>query len=131
MVIDVPYLSEEKVVTNDLVELGKDQHFLLKGRIDHIINSGGIKVIPEEVEAKMASIINQPFFIGAITDKTLGQKVILMLEGEKPAELLSQLSTIEGLSKYELPKEIFSVPLFKRTPNGKVMRQQTITSLNL
>ena len=54
-----------------------------------------------------------------------------MLEGETSAELLSKLSTIEGLSKYELPKEIYSLALFKRTPNGKVMRQQTISSLNL
>ena len=131
MVIDVPYLTEEKIVTNDLVALDKDQRFLLKGRIDNIINSGGIKVIPEEVEAKIAPYINQPFFIGAIADKILGQKVILMLEGETSAELLSKLSTIEGLSKYELPKEIYSLALFKRTPNGKVMRQQTISSLNL
>ena len=131
MVIDVPYLTEEKIVTNDLVALDKDQRFLLKGRIDNVINSGGIKVIPEEVEAKIAPNITQPFFIGAIADKTLGQKVILVLEGETSAELLSKLSTIEGLSKYELPKEIYSLALFKRTPNGKVMRQQTISSLNL
>ena len=131
MVIDVPYLTEEKIVTNDLVDLDKDQHFLLRGRIDNVINSGGIKVIPEEVEAKIAPYITQPFFIGAIADKTLGQKVILVLEGETSAELLSKLSTIEGLSKYELPKEIYSLALFKRTPNGKVMRQQTISSLNL
>ena len=131
MVIDVPYLTEEKIVTNDLVALDKDQRFLLKGRIDNVINSGGIKVIPEEVEAKIAPYITQPFFIGAIADKTLGQKVILVLEGETSAELLSKLSTIEGLSKYELPKEIYSLALFKRTPNGKVMRQPTITSLNL
>jgi O-succinylbenzoic acid--CoA ligase len=131
MLIDVPYLTEEKVVTNDLVDLEKDQQFLLKGRMDHVINSGGIKVIPEEVEAKMAPYIAQPFFIGSIADKTLGQKVILLLEGERPVELLSQLSTIEGFSKYELPKEIYSVSIFLRTPNGKVMRQQTISSLNL
>ena len=131
MVIDVPYLTEEKIITNDLVALEKDQHFLLKGRIDNVINSGGIKVIPEEVEAKIAPYIAQPFFIGAIEDNALGQKVILLLEGEMPAELHLKLSNIESLSKYELPKEIYSVALFMRTTNGKLMRQQTISSLNL
>ena len=63
MVIDVPYLTEEKIVTNDLVALDKDQRFLLKGRIDNVINSGGIKVIPEEVEAKIAPYITQPFLL--------------------------------------------------------------------
>jgi len=131
MVIDVPYLTEEKIITNDLVALEKDQHFLLKGRIDNVINSGGIKVIPEEVEAKIAPYIAQPFFIGAIEDNALGQKVILLLEGEMPAELHLKLSNIESLSQYELPKEIYSVALFMRTTNGKLMRQQTISSLNL
>ena len=131
MVIDVPYLTQEKVITNDLVSLKENQHFLLKGRIDNVINSGGIKVIPEEVEAKMAPYIAQPFFIGSREDSALGQKVLLFIEGETPAKLLAQLSTIESLSKYELPKEIYSVPAFKRTPNGKLMRQQTISSLNL
>ena len=131
MVIDVPYLTQEKVITNDLVSLKENQHFLLKGRIDNVINSGGIKVIPEEVEAKMAPYIAQPFFIGSREDSALGQKVLLFIEGETSAKLLAQLSTIESLSKYELPKEIYSVPAFKRTPNGKLMRQQTISSLNL
>ena len=131
MVIDVPYLTQEKVITNDLVSLKENQHFLLKGRIDNVINSGGIKVIPEEVEAKIAPYIALPFFIGSKEDSALGQKVLLFIEGEAPAKLLVQLSTIESLSKYELPKEIHSVPAFKRTPNGKVMRQQTISSLNL
>ena len=131
MVIDVPYLTQEKVITNDLVSLKENQHFLLKGRIDNVINSGGIKVIPEEVEAKMAPYIAQPFFIGSREDSALGQKVLLFIEGETPAKLPAQLSTIESLSKYELPKEIYSVPAFKRTPNGKLMRQQTISNLNL
>ena len=131
MVIDVPYLTQEKVITNDLVSLKENQHFLLKGRIDNVINSGGIKVIPEEVEAKMAPYIAQPFFIGSKEDSALGQNVLLFIEGETPAKLLAQLSTIESLSKYELPKEIHTVSTFKRTPNGKLMRQQTISSLNL
>lgn len=131
MVIDVPYLSNEKIITNDIVEVEKDQRFLLKGRVDNIINTGGIKVLPEEVEAKMAAYIQQPFFIGAIPDQQLGQKVILMLEGTLPAQLLEQLTSIEQLSKYELPKAVYSLPNFKRTQNGKIQRQQSIAALNL
>ncbi|MEN8768573.1 MAG: AMP-binding protein [Candidatus Arcticimaribacter sp.] len=131
MVIDVPYLSQEKIVTNDLVSLESDHRFLLKGRVDNVINTGGIKVIPEEIEAKMAAHISQPFFVGALKDQALGQKVILLLEGETPADLHEQLLTIESLTKYELPKAIHAVPSFERTPNGKIMRQQTISSLNL
>ena len=131
MVIDVPYLSQEKIVTNDLVSLESDHRFLLKGRVDNVINTGGIKVIPEEIEAKMAAHISQPFFVGAVNDQALGQKVILLVEGDHTPDILDQLSSIEGLSKYELPKEVYAIALFERTPNGKIMRQQTISSLNL
>jgi O-succinylbenzoic acid--CoA ligase len=131
LVIDVPYLSQEKIFTNDLVSLESDHRFLLKGRVDNVINTGGIKVIAEEIEAKMAAHISQPFFVGAIKDLSLGQKVILLVEGDHAPDILHQLSSIEGLSKYELPKEVYAVALFERTPNGKIMRQQTISSLNL
>ncbi len=40
LVIDVPYLSDDKIITNDIVALAEDQRFHLKGRIDTIINTG-------------------------------------------------------------------------------------------
>jgi O-succinylbenzoic acid--CoA ligase len=45
LVIDAP-ISQEQIVTNDLVELINDHQFILLGRIDNVVNSGGIKLIP-------------------------------------------------------------------------------------
>ncbi len=62
LVIEVPYLTQEKIITNDLVELKDNKTFLLKGRVDNVINTGGVKVHPEEVEAKNISTYGSSFF---------------------------------------------------------------------
>jgi O-succinylbenzoic acid--CoA ligase len=51
LVIDAK-ISHEQIVTNDLVELINDHQFILLGRIDNVVNSGGIKLIPEQIEEK-------------------------------------------------------------------------------
>jgi O-succinylbenzoic acid--CoA ligase len=49
LVIDAPKITEEQIVTN-LVELINDHQFIFLGRIDNVVNSGGIKLIPEQIE---------------------------------------------------------------------------------
>jgi O-succinylbenzoic acid--CoA ligase len=44
----MPKISDE-IVTNDLVELKWSSIYSL-GRIDNVVNSGGIKLIPEQIE---------------------------------------------------------------------------------
>lgn len=43
--------------TNDIVRLVDDRHFEWKGRYDNVINSGGIKVFPEEIEQLIREVI--------------------------------------------------------------------------
>ena len=50
LVIDAHKISGEKIVTNDLVDLISDTQFVWKGRFDNLINSGGIKLNPEQIE---------------------------------------------------------------------------------
>ena len=53
LVINTPLLLEESLTTNDVVELLSPDEFTWKGRFDHVINSGGIKIFPEELEKKL------------------------------------------------------------------------------
>ncbi|RTY94905.1 AMP-binding protein [Flavobacterium sp. GT3R68] len=123
LVISASRISEEKIITNDLVELVSENHFLLLGRIDNVINSGGVKLIPEHIEEKLSGNILQRFFAIGIPDETLGEKLILVVEGE--AETIDS-TILEVLDKYEKPKEIRYVPKFKETASGKVMRKETL-----
>lgn len=131
LVIEVPYLTEEKIITNDLVVLKDDSTFTLKGRVDNVINTGGVKVLPEEVEAKISAHMDLPFLVGSIDDSHLGQMIVLLIEGESADNLLEDLAKIEQMTKYEMPKQVFHLKEFIRTANGKVKRKDTFALLNL
>lgn len=125
LVIHAPRISDEVIVTNDIVELVNENQFVFLGRMDNVINSGGIKLIPEQIEEKLSGKIDARFFIASKEDKELGEKVILVIEGEKQT---IDDAIFADLDKYEKPKEILFVPKFKETANGKVMRKESLKS---
>lgn len=119
-------LSKEKIVTNDIVELLSENQFVFKGRFDNVINSGGVKIFPEVIEAKLEKFISTRFFISSKSDKKFGEKVILILEGEKQ---VVDKSIFESLSKFEIPKEILFVDQFVETETNKINRKKTVEKL--
>jgi len=123
LVIHAPRISEKLIVTNDLVEMQNENEFVFKGRFDTIINSGGIKLIPEQIEDKLARKIHNRFFITGQTDEVLGEKVVLVIEGE-PQTIKD--SWFSSLDKYEKPKEVIFIPQFKETENGKILRKESL-----
>lgn len=125
LVIALPSVSEEPIVTNDLVDLINDHQFIFIGRIDNIINSGGVKLIPEQIEAKLVGKINTRFFVTGVPDIALGEKLILVVEGEKQ---IFAPDFFDFLDKFERPKEIVFVPKFKETGNGKMLRKPSLES---
>jgi len=94
-----------------------------------MINSGGIKMIPEELEAKLSAHIQIPFMIGAEDDLELGQRVILVLEypSKKPQPDYSQV--LSALSTYERPKKIYTLSQFPYTETGKIKRMDVLRLL--
>ena len=126
LVIDAAALSTEKIITNDIVEIVNATQFILKGRIDNVINSGGIKIFPEEVEEMLGKHIYVPFFIASKPDEILGEKVILALEA-KPFSIENRI--FSELSKYQIPKEIHFLDEFVRTETQKINRKKTMEKL--
>ncbi|MDP5201857.1 AMP-binding protein [Flavobacterium sp. DG2-3] len=123
LVIHVATISDEPIVTNDLVELLNEQQFKFLGRIDNVINSGGVKLIPEQIEAKLIGKIVNRFFVTGLPDTTLGEKLVLVIEGEKQE---FEPDFFDVLGKYEKPKEIVFVAKFKENENGKLLRKATV-----
>ncbi len=101
LIIDAPKISDDKIITNDLVKIIDEKHFKWLGRADNIINSGGVKIIPEEVEQKLVSFLDFRFFIAGLPDNLLGEKVVLICEG-KPKKIKKSFDDI--LTKFEKPK---------------------------
>lgn len=127
LVIDAPKLSDDTIVTNDLVEIYSDNQFEWIGRFDNMINTGGIKVFPEQIEEKLQDKMDgRQFFIYGIEDDTLGEKIIMVIEGsEKDVDD----TLFDALDKFEKPKDIFFTRKFKETASGKIHRANTIKSI--
>ena len=120
--IFAPHLNTEVLQTNDLVEIKNNNQFRFLGRIDNVINSGGAKIFPEQLEALVKKEIpNEAVFIGR-EDESLGQKLILVIEGQKSKEIIDEISKIPFEKSYHRPKEIIFTEKIPRTPNGKVNR---------
>ena len=126
LVIDAPLISNEQVCTNDIVELVGENQFVFLGRMDNIVNSGGIKLIPEKIEEKLSDKIESRFFVTSTEDADLGEKLILVIEGEKQT---LDTTIFDSLDKYEKPKEVFFVSQFIETANGKIKRKETAATI--
>ncbi len=115
--------------TNDRVELRMDQSFKPLGRADNVINSGGIKIHLEEIEAQIDQLIDfkHPFFCAGVNDTLLGQKLVLFIESEeKDLEILAKLKS--EMAKFAAPKEVLFIKEFARTTSGKIDKIKTINA---
>ena len=120
LVILAPDICHGKIITNDIVSLKSKCEFLFLGRYDNVINTGGVKIIPEEVERKLSKVIQVPFIISSLPDEKLGEKVVLVLKLGKETPGID----FSGLNKFETPKRIISIPEFPKTTTGKIQRNR-------
>ena len=125
--------GNEWLVTNDMVELVDADKFRLIGRIDNIINSGGVKIQLEKIEQAVEGIFRDidfygRFFAYGVPDKKLGQKLVMVVESKMPLSDGNELGLrfSEKLSKFEIPKEIFFVEKMIETPTGKIDKIKTV-----
>ena len=112
------HLSIEMVQTNDIVELTDKNKFLIIGRRDFIINSGGVKLNPEAIEKKLSKYISADFVISSIDNVEFGEIVVLVFKKNIP---IGYQSSFKCLEKYEIPKDVLVIDNFPET-NGKLNR---------
>ncbi len=128
LVVKAPLVSTDPVVTNDLVTLISYKKFIWLGRIDNVINSGGVKLHPEQIERKLASYLDVPYFVAGLKDEVLGERLTLFVEHSLPYHFdLSDIRS-EEFGSYEVPKHVIAIDRFKRTTSGKIQRGQTVES---
>lgn len=126
LVVTAPKISDEVVVTNDVVKVLNESEFVWLGRIDNVINSGGVKLFPEQIEEKLSHKIERRFFVASQEHPELGEKLVLAVEGD--AYVIDDEAFGE-LGKYEKPKVVLFIPKFLETPTGKVLRKESLASL--
>ncbi|HVL03616.1 MAG TPA: fatty acid--CoA ligase family protein, partial [Acidimicrobiales bacterium] len=112
--------------TGDLGRIDAEGRVYVLGRLKQVVNRGGLKVSPGEVEL---SLVRHPKVADAAViatpDPVLGEATcacIVPSDGEPPdlAELRSFLGT--SLARHKLPDELCLVESIPRTQIGKVNR---------
>ena len=135
LVIRAPHIPEE-VITNDIAEIVGLYGFRWLGRWDNVINTGGIKVIPEQIEKVIDSIfkelgINNEFFVAGLPDPKLNQRVSLIVAKILTPYQKDQVLQLcrQKIQLYAAPKELICLEKFYLTENGKVNRQKTVENI--
>lgn len=125
LVIDAPKVCREQLLTNDIAELNDRGQFRILGRKDNTINSGGIKIQIEQVEASLKEHIHVPFMITSTPDAKFGEIVVLLIEtSTEHEESYKNIQKIceKALPAYWRPKLIIPVDSLPLTETGKPNR---------
>nr|HIL77057.1 long-chain fatty acid--CoA ligase [Rhodospirillales bacterium] len=128
-----PALSQKKFLngwwrSGDLGVIEENGLLYVKGRLDNQINTGGIKIHAEEVEA---CLLQHPYIQAAavvgIPDDKWGQKIIAHIvsnySGMNAEEIVNFCLINELLPKAHLPKEFYFHDKLPVGPTGKLYRR--------
>jgi O-succinylbenzoic acid--CoA ligase len=110
--------------TTDVIDYIDEKRFKWLGRLDNVINSGGIKIHPEKIEKMLVHLLpDNRFYISSKKDDTYGEVAVLVVEGSGVEEtILSDAK--ESLPRHKAPKELIILPKFEMTPSQKVIRKK-------
>jgi len=116
--------------TGDLVEICGEsgQYYRIVGRCKDIINRGGMKISPAEIDVLLESYPGSAdAAVCAYPDERLSEKVcacLVLPEGSKEPDLseLQKWLLEKGLAKFKLPERIEVFEALPRNPVGKVQR---------
>lgn len=122
LVIEAPLICDEALTTNDVATLAPEGGFLILGRRDNTINSGGIKLQPEILEAWLQFVLPMPFVFTSVPHERLGEAVVLLVEGILEIEKIRVLVEANMPKHYRCGKYIIPVRQIPLTGNGKVDR---------
>ncbi|KAF6229537.1 hypothetical protein HO173_011392 [Letharia columbiana] len=119
--------------TGDQGKQDEDGYVIITGRIKELINKGGEKISPVELDnvvSQNPSVAEAVCF--AIADEMYGQDIglaVVVKDGEKttPEELRKWIAT--KVAKFKVPKQIFLTDNMPKTPTGKVQRRMVAEAM--
>lgn len=123
--------------TGDLVEIcGAGREFYrIAGRLKDIINRGGMKISPAELDALLEGHdALAEVAVCAYPDADLGEKICacIVVAPNQPTPSLADLCAFlsaQGVAKFKLPERLQVVASLPRNPLGKVLRHELSATL--
>jgi acyl-CoA synthetase (AMP-forming)/AMP-acid ligase II len=120
------------VHTGDLARIDDDGFVWIQGRLGDLINRGGNKIFPEEVEEVLASVPGvREAAVVATTDDRLGQvpvAFVVLDEGDDQPDASVDNAMIgacrSALAAYKVPVRFERIDRLPRNEAGKVLRRE-------
>ncbi|MEM7579804.1 MAG: non-ribosomal peptide synthetase [Cyanobacteria bacterium P01_A01_bin.80] len=113
--------------TGDLGYLDEDGFLFICGRIKELINRGGEKVAPQEVETALLGILGiKQAAVYGIPHKLLGEEVVAALvlhPNTKLSPALIRRQLLQKLAYFKVPTHLLTVDELPLTPSGKLDRK--------
>jgi acyl-coenzyme A synthetase/AMP-(fatty) acid ligase len=118
--------AEGFVDTGDLARVDADGFVWIEGRASDVINRGGNKVVPDEVEEvlRAAPGVTDAAVVG-VPDERLGEVPVAFIVGRATAADL-ELHCRSHLVAYKVPVRFHAVEELPRTEMGKLRRAELI-----
>jgi len=121
--------SDKWFKTGDIGRFDSDGYLELIGRKDEMMNIGGKKMYPGEIENYISSRYkNIDFAVTGIEEKYLGEKPLFCYSQNTPVNNLLFSKILTDLKKefedYKVPREKLEILEIPRTTNGKVQRKR-------
>jgi long-chain acyl-CoA synthetase len=123
-----PYIAPDyrpKATVGDLGRLDKDGYLYLLGRKYGIINTGGVKVIPEQVETILLQCPGvAEAVVGGIDDPIRGQKVCAWIVKNQASLMTSEIFAFcqKRMRPHYCPQKIIFLDEIPLNKNGKIDR---------
>jgi acyl-CoA synthetase (AMP-forming)/AMP-acid ligase II len=107
----------------DFAKVDADGSIILLGRGSQVINSGGEKIYPEEVEEAVKRVDGiQDCLVIGVDDEKFGQAVTAVASRVDGSDVDADTviaAVKHDLAGYKAPKSVIFVPVVPRAPNGK------------
>ena len=119
-----PKIKDGWLATGDLGFLDNDGYLYLNGRKDDIINVGGEKVSPIEIELMIKQLDKiQDVGVIGVPDKTFGEIPVAFIVTEFNLETNEILGhCIKTLERYKIPQNFIFVDSIPKNESGKIER---------
>jgi non-ribosomal peptide synthetase component E (peptide arylation enzyme) len=115
--------------TGDLATIDTDGNVVITGRVKHVINRGGIKINPTDIENLITAhqAVVQAAIV-AMPDDVLGEKACLFVELAASAsfnfgEMTAYLEA-NGVAKMRWPERLETVDAMPMTPTRKIIKDE-------
>ncbi len=139
LVVDMP--EAPQIVTNDIATIISKREFLIHGRYDNVLISGGLKVHPETVEHIIGPLFIDmgDFYVTSRPHPKWGEEIVVVVEapdrlptGVTQAEIAftdraghDMMAWMRDLlQRHEVPHAVIAVRKLERTSNGKIIRKK-------